>query len=222
MKVIGDVSDLDVVDIGCGNGYLCRKLDAKNARVTGVEVSEEMLNIAKKRSKGGNIQYVVASATDLSPISGSSYDKIIYNHVFSSLENCQKALSEAYEVLRPDGHVYIMTSHPCFSCGDRCWHYDVEDTPRVEEASRYSVDNYFSNVTYMIDSWEGFTKIPYFHKTLGEYWSIIKESGFVIEDFGEPTISENDETMETLVFLNTMNRIPLSCCFTLSKSPGKC
>lgn len=44
----GDVRGLKVLDAGCGTGYLVRQLHRKGADVTGVDISEKMIEIAKK------------------------------------------------------------------------------------------------------------------------------------------------------------------------------
>jgi len=216
-KAIGKVEGLDIIDIGCGNGYLCRKLKKKGAFVTGVEISKEMLDSARKNPNSNGIKYILASATDLSLLGQTQYDKIIFNHVLTSIKNCQRAIYEASRILKPNGFIYIMTSHPCFSSGDRCWHFDVEDTPRNEEATNYSVDKYFSKKTYMINSWQGFSLIPYFHKTLEEYWAIFKNAGLIVEDFIEPKFSKFNDNLEAMVNLSNIERIPMSCFFILKK-----
>ena len=217
LEALGNVKGLDVIDIGCGNGYLCRKLESKRAHITGIEINEKMLSIARKYSKSNKIKYVLASATDLSLLGQAQYDRIIFNHVLASVKNCQKAILEASRILRSDGFIYIMTSHPCFSVGTRCWHFDVVDTPRKEEASKYCIDQYFSKKTYMINSWQDFSLIPYFHKTLEEYWTIFKNSGLIVENFIEPKLLKFNDNLESIVNLSNMQRVPMSCFFILRK-----
>ena len=43
----GDVVGLTVLDAGCGTGYLSRKLHDQGARITGVDFSERMIEIAR-------------------------------------------------------------------------------------------------------------------------------------------------------------------------------
>jgi 2-polyprenyl-3-methyl-5-hydroxy-6-metoxy-1,4-benzoquinol methylase len=48
-SMAGDVEGLRVLDAGCGGGYLSNQLQAKGANVTGVDVSEQMIEIARER-----------------------------------------------------------------------------------------------------------------------------------------------------------------------------
>jgi 2-polyprenyl-3-methyl-5-hydroxy-6-metoxy-1,4-benzoquinol methylase len=55
----GDVSGLDVLDAGCGTGYLSRQLSARGARVVGVDLSENMIRIAQESSPEVDYRVVV-------------------------------------------------------------------------------------------------------------------------------------------------------------------
>lgn len=217
LNLLGQVDGLNIIDIGCGNGYLCRKLYNRNAQITGVEISKDMLRVAEKHSSDMKIKYILSSATNLQVIKDNLFDIVIFNHVLSSVDDCYKALEEAKRISKNNGKIFIMTSHPCFSSGDRCWYHNISDSPRAEEASHYSADNYFDNRNYLINSWEGFSPIPYFHKTLSDYWEIFNSIGLQVDNFIEPKLELLDSDLEVLTNLYNLSRIPLSCFFILSK-----
>jgi len=98
----------DVVDIGCGGGALVRELNARGARVVGVEVSEDQLAAALALDDGRGARYLVGQAQRL-PLEGSSADVAVFmrtlHHV--PLASLLDALSESRRVVRPDGLVYV-------------------------------------------------------------------------------------------------------------------
>ena len=55
-RFLGDVSGLAVLDAGCGTGYLCNKLAQKGARVTGVDFSPRMIEVAKRNTLNNQIE----------------------------------------------------------------------------------------------------------------------------------------------------------------------
>ncbi|MGB0965163.1 MAG: putative RNA methyltransferase [Litorivicinus sp.] len=81
----------DVLDIGCGEGYYARTLDA----TAGLDIAKDGVKMAAKRHPQAT--YVTASATRL-PFVSESFDTLV--NVFSPL-HC----SEAARVLRPDGRL---------------------------------------------------------------------------------------------------------------------
>src|SRR6266478_3615712 len=58
-----------VLDVGCGSGWATRVLAelAFNGRVTGIDISDEMVRLARESSRSyANVDYKVASAEQLS------------------------------------------------------------------------------------------------------------------------------------------------------------
>ncbi|MGW2572539.1 class I SAM-dependent methyltransferase [Streptomyces sp. NPDC001537] len=112
LAMLGDVTGLEVLDLGCGNGYLSRKLALEGARVTGVELSADMLDTALRYENNAalGINYAVASATDLTAFPPASFDKIVCNHVLTSVPDLDRALAEAHRVLQPNGDLIVAIS----------------------------------------------------------------------------------------------------------------
>ncbi len=98
----------DIVDIGCGGGALVRELEARGARVIGVEISEQQLAAAVARDEGGRARYLVGRAQDL-PLASGSVDVAIFMRTLHHVppQDLMQALGEARRVLRPDGVLYV-------------------------------------------------------------------------------------------------------------------
>ena len=97
-----------VIDVGCGDGWLCRLLTRKGAHVTGVEVSPKHLAHARALVPAGDEHYIQGIAEDL-PIPTRSADIVIF---FNSLHHVDKAglfkaLREAARVLKPGGILFV-------------------------------------------------------------------------------------------------------------------
>ncbi len=220
LALVGDVKDRNVLDLGCGNGYFSRKLARLGARVTGVDVSEQMICTAveHERRQPLGIRYLTASATDLGALEDAYFDAVVCNHVLTSIADYEPALSEAHRVLRTFGRMTAVISHPCFSCGPRRWEMPAPDSPRPEEADGYIVDHYLQAGAYLLDAWPGFSPVPYFHRPLSDYWHTFKSAGFIVEDFSEPGPGDRGRAELPARRIQQAERIPLSCIFQLSRA----
>ncbi|MDH5638971.1 MAG: methyltransferase domain-containing protein [Nitrospinota bacterium] len=101
-----------ILDIGCGAGVdtiLADRLAGPDGSSTGVDMTQEMVALAAanaKKSGAANVSFSCASAESL-PFPDHSFDTVISNGVFNLVPDKQKALGEAWRVLRPGGRLAI-------------------------------------------------------------------------------------------------------------------
>jgi arsenite methyltransferase len=97
--------DSRVLDVGCGSGWATRLLAgyAFNGRVTGIDISDEMVRVARESSESyKNVDFEVASADNL------PFDDQEFTHAFSMeslyyYRDIPRALGEIYRVMRKGG-----------------------------------------------------------------------------------------------------------------------
>lgn len=98
----------DVLDVGCGDGALVRRLCAAGARATGLEISEDKLAIARERDPVDADRFLLGRAEKL-PVADASVDIVVFmralHHV--AIDQITGALREARRVLRHGGAVYV-------------------------------------------------------------------------------------------------------------------
>jgi SAM-dependent methyltransferase len=99
----GDV----IIDIGCGVGRLTRPLAARARRVWGVEVSEQMLELAQRHNPDlGNVEWLLGHGSSLAGIPEGSVDGIVSLVVFQHIPDPAVVMAYVREmgrVLRPGG-----------------------------------------------------------------------------------------------------------------------
>jgi SAM-dependent methyltransferase len=178
-ELCGEVSGLEVLDLGCGEGYCSRELAGRGARVTGVELSAEMVQLA--RSQEGELkQGITYRQGDVTRLDDADarYDLavgvFVYNYV--TVEQMLASFREVRRVLRPGGRFVFAVPHPAFAFirKDRKppFYFDVGDA------------GYFSgrDVRFQgeIRRRDG-TALPVqmVHKTLGDYFETLRTAGFV-------------------------------------------
>lgn len=99
-----------VLDVACGTGELERLLLQENPqqRITGVDISEEMLNTAEQKlSTYPQVFWQTAKASEL-PFASCSFDIVICASSFHYFADPIASLKEMKRVIKPDGRVVIL------------------------------------------------------------------------------------------------------------------
>ncbi|MFK4766372.1 class I SAM-dependent methyltransferase [Desulfobaculum sp. SPO524] len=106
---------VDVLDIGCGKGFLAKQMASVARSVTAVDIVESNVQEAMKLHSRDNITYIHADATDKS-IFNRRYDVVVLSNVLEHIESRVSFLLSVKELMCPDG--YILLRVPMF---DRDW-----------------------------------------------------------------------------------------------------
>ena len=169
-----------VLDLGCGFGWHCHYAVEKGARAcTGVDVSEKMLEEARKRNTSPLIEYCCMAIEDFDFIP-ESYDVVISSLAFHYLESFEDLCKKIYTCLTAGGSFVFSVEHPLFTAyGNQDWFYDETGT-----RLHWPVDHYFSEgrreAIFLGE------KIVKYHKTLTTYLNGLLQSGFEIKAVVEP------------------------------------
>lgn len=219
LAFLGDVQGLSVLDVGSGNGYLCRKLARLGGGITGVELSDRFLAMAleKERARPLGISYHQGSASKMDFLPDNSFDKAVSNYVLMDVPDYQSALAEIWRVLRPGGIFVAVISHPCLTSGPGGWVIPAPDTPRREDWHALQVDNYFHRGP-ILSQWGELDPVLGFHRPLRDYWQAFRATGFMVEDFEEPTVTERGRRELPPSRIEYYQRTTFSCIFKLRKS----
>ncbi|MFY9270355.1 MAG: methyltransferase domain-containing protein [Candidatus Manganitrophaceae bacterium] len=113
-----------VLDVGCGSGLQAVRLAPHAEEVVGVDLSKELIEVAKERCKGyPNVRFEVANACKL-PFPDASFDFIIsYGDVLSHIvDGYETAVSEMGRVAKPGAIVTL-------EC-DTKWNFGIFYHPR--------------------------------------------------------------------------------------------
>ncbi len=101
-------AEKDVLDLGCNTGYGSRIIKASMARVTGVDVSPEAIDIARKKYSPCGIEFLCLDGRGL-PFADRSFDIVTSFKVIEHITDHAQFFAEIRRVVRPGGRVIFTT-----------------------------------------------------------------------------------------------------------------
>jgi len=112
IKLLKEIQPKQILDIATGTGdFAIESLKLNPDHVTGVDISEGMLNVGraklKKRKLDDRITLSSGDSENL-PFEDNKFDAIIVAFGVRNFENLEKGLAEMFRVLRPGGKVVVL------------------------------------------------------------------------------------------------------------------
>lgn len=100
-----------VVDVGCGGGILSESMAARGATVTGIDLSEKALGVAKLHllESGRSVDYRLSSAEDLADQEAGTYDVVTCMEMLEHVPNPASTIAACAALVKPGGHVFFST-----------------------------------------------------------------------------------------------------------------
>jgi len=191
--LIGNVKELFVLDLACGEGFNTRILARMGAKVLGVDFSEKLIDFAEREESEEKlgIRYEVADASDLAGIKDRDFQLVTCFMAMQDLRNYHQVVTEVARVLKDKGRFIFSIPHPCF-----------EKIP-VEGKRVQAAKNYFETIEHHIN-WnmerlEKPFKTTSFHRTLKDYFQSLYLNRLSVKRLVEPKVCR--ESLEKYPYL---------------------
>ena len=114
LDVLGPEPVEDFLDIGTGTGRILVLLADQITRGIGVDISPEMLNIARDSIEQAGLRHVYVRKGDMynMPVENGSIDVATLHQVLHYSADTDRVIAEAARVLKPDGRVIVVDFAP--------------------------------------------------------------------------------------------------------------
>jgi SAM-dependent methyltransferase len=177
-RLLGDVADRDVLEVGCGSAPCARWLATQGARVTALDLSAGMLRYAAAAGEatGIDVPLVRANAERL-PFAAGSFD--LACSAFGGVPfvaDIAGTFREIARVLRPGGSWVFAVTHPMR------WIFPDDPGPNGLRVT----GSYFDRTPYVEVDADGHATYVEHHRTLGDFVRALTGAGLTLVDLVEP------------------------------------
>lgn len=171
----------NVLDVGCGTGYLTGLISNYARNVLGIDSSKTSINVAIKHNDNiANIDFMNEDINIFSKSNEQSFDFVISHLVLHVIEDIDISLRNISANLKKGGRFLFSIPHPCFWALSRevgTWNFNKINN------YKYNMPSVQQNLI-KIDGKEFVT--PYFHRPVDFYFSTLDKNRFAVERIIEP------------------------------------
>ena len=108
---VGDLSGKKILDIGCGGGILAEALAAKGAIVTGIDMAEVSLKVAKMHLHESKLEvdYIKVPAEEYARDHAAEFDVVTCLEMLEHVPDPASIVTAAASMLKADGQLFFST-----------------------------------------------------------------------------------------------------------------
>ncbi len=132
------------LEIGCGTGKNTSWLASKAQKVTGVDLSMEMLAKAKEKVGAANVEFVQADINEHWHFATSKYDLVSFSLVLEHIQDLDSIFQKAAAALHPGGIMYIGELHPFKQYAGSKARFEMNNETVVVDCFTHHISDYLN------------------------------------------------------------------------------
>lgn len=110
--LIGAIDSLTILDLCCGEGRFARQMSALGARVTGVDLSANLLEIARSSDPDASVTWLQDDARSLDLLKDDQFQGAICLMALMDIAELASVLQAVRRVVQPGGWFVAVLTHP--------------------------------------------------------------------------------------------------------------
>jgi ubiquinone/menaquinone biosynthesis C-methylase UbiE len=182
LELTRDIQGQIICDLACGQGWLTRELARQRAKMTGIDLSGQLLMLARRHEEQEplGITYLEGDAQHLDFLEASKFDGCVCIWSLADIPDLLAVFQTMRRLLKPGGWLIFAITHPCFESPDAQW-ITLEDG-KVARA----VNGYFDERFWKSEHGGVRSRVGAYHRMLSTYINGLIAAGFELEQMVEP------------------------------------
>jgi SAM-dependent methyltransferase len=219
LNLLGDISGLKAIDLGCGAGQNVVAMAKAGAIATGIDFSSKQIEQAKILAERESVdaEFFESDMRTLSRFKNQSFDMGITACAIAFVKELNEVLSEIFRILKPGGRFVLAVMHPT--------QYIIDG----DEGSMYFNSTYPFKPRTLKWSWDiKESSIPFQHylRSVSEYHNALADAGFRVSKILEPKpymksphIGITEEIMKEYPYI--AKHLPITLIMLAHKNPSQ-
>ncbi|MBQ6933638.1 MAG: class I SAM-dependent methyltransferase [Clostridia bacterium] len=184
-SLLPSLENRKILDLGCGYGGHCMEFVRMGAeRVVGVDISQKMLEIARRENAHEKISYVNMAMEDISAID-EKFDLAVSSLALHYVEDFEGVVKNVHSLLNEGGVFVFSQENPIVTChsGGSRWTKDENGNKIHMNLANYGIEGERDTV-WFVDN------VKKYHRMFSTVVNTLIQNGFVIEKMIEPLPTE--------------------------------
>lgn len=181
LSLLPDLQGKTVLDLGCGFGEHCTQyVRAGASAVVGVDLSEKMLEVARRENADPRIRYLHLPMEQIGTLEGQ-FDLVVSSLALHYVEDYGTLVRDVYALLERGGAFVFSQEHPLTTChaGGERWTRDAQGRKLHANLANYGREGERES-TWFVDG------VKKYHRTFATVLNTLTHAGFTVEELAEP------------------------------------
>ena len=212
---VDTIQDKKILELGCGGGQNGIFLTNHGAVYSGIDISKEQIEYAKKLAKNNHldIDYSVDAAENLKKFHDNTFDLVISIFAIQYVKDIGRCFREIRRVLKDDGGFIFSLDHPFYSVVSP--ELAIEFSYHSDEVSEsIKTSNIISQKT-----WPGGDKqkFSFYYRKISDFYSHLVDAGLFVTEIKEPVLLKSNDPWSKVYSKKLAEYIPPTIIFIVKK-----
>jgi len=176
LNLIKELRPVSLLEVGCGTGHLSAALSSHVRTAVAIEPSAGMHTVAESVLQKKNVQLLRLRAEEYR--GQNTFDLVISHMCLQLVDNIEGFVSSVHALMGTESHFVFAIPHPCF----------YNEYKRFFQTSEYQyMRELTKTVSFTVtkDPKTQISGVPYCHRPLSRYFSVLKACNLYVVDFDE-------------------------------------